>query len=89
MQRITGQLFVRDVGDQQHRVHGGRLVMVVGVLAVPSEFLQSERQYTVTGMTLDPSSAQLVIDGRTGKDISEQSQGTSPTGLLRLPIWRV
>jgi hypothetical protein len=63
--------------------------MVVGVMAVPDGFLQSETQYTVTGMTVDQHFAQLLIDVRTGKDISEHSQGNSPIGLLRQPIWKV
>lgn len=85
---ITGQLFFRDAATENPLNDGRRLVIVVGILAVPEGVpVGAENMAPVLGREEDgilklPASL-------TGEDISAQSTGESPSSLLRKPIWRV
>lgn len=79
---ITGQFILRDsVKDED----GRRIMMVVGVIAVPEgSELKSEHQYTVTG---SDSVLNILPDS---KDVKEDIAGMRADQILcRLPLWRV
>jgi hypothetical protein len=87
MERITGQVIVRETG--KHHLEHRRLVMVVGILAVPEGFLQGECQYTISGMTIENELAQLTLDQRSKVDVRETTVGNDLGGIICSPIWRV
>jgi len=87
MLEVTGQLIFRDVGapapEPKSKTH--RLVMVVGILAIPKESynFKGEHQVKVGG-----NEHIITIDHFSAKDISEESVDCSIGNLLHHPIWR-
>lgn len=87
MLEITGQLVFREVGEPapapKSETH--RLIIVVGVLAVPkkSSNFRGEHQVRVGG-----NEHNISIDHLDAKDISEEARGYTLGHLLLLPIWR-
>ncbi len=82
---ITGQLFIRNSGDSLDE-SGRKLIMVVGVLAIPENtFLKGEHQYTVVGN--DDGQLTILSDGVV--DLTEQARGYQIGHLLTQPLWRV
>lgn len=83
-QMTTGQIFVRHQGacpDRSDR----RLIMVVGLLAIPDPQLLTEHQYTLMGSA---DAMHLHIEPGTGIDRSSVAYGQGAGGILRQPIWR-
>lgn len=83
---ITGQVIVRDTTT---RVNGKRVLMVVGLLAVPDDFLENHHQYTVAGNLNGYEGADLVLYTEHAVDRDELAKGTGLGHLLTQPIWRV
>lgn len=83
---ITGQLFIRDSNAPAPSKAGHKLIMVVGVLAVPKDtFLKGEHQYVVSGT--DDGLLSILSDGAV--DLTEQARGLQIGHLLTRPLWRV
>ncbi len=84
---VTGQLFFRETIDSppEPKSDTHKLVMVVGILAVPkdSQKFKGEHQVTVYGNSGD----QLSIDHDNASDMTEFAKGHSAGGLLTLPMW--
>jgi hypothetical protein len=83
MKRFTGQVIIRDSGEKRD---GKRLVMVVGILAVPEGFLESECQYRISGIEND-GIANMMLDETSKTDVSAETRGNSLGHLVTLPIW--
>jgi len=87
---ITGMVFVRDAYDRP-QADGRRLVMLVGVLAVPKDTdLPAEHQFVVMGSDL-PETLRLHImkDQRVDHTDDPQTRGMRLEQILLLPLWRV
>jgi hypothetical protein len=92
MPQVTGQLFMRDMGPNEHSStavrKGKRIVMVCGILSVDESLLKTETQYTVVGnehagvLSLD-----LPIDYAI--EYGDRFLGFTAGGILTSPIWRV
>ena len=81
---VTGQVIFREAGEAPTK-DGRKLLMVVGLIAVPMDFdLKGEHQYTVSGT---PEGV-LTCHAESGQDVSQQIQGQSLGGLLKSPMWR-
>jgi hypothetical protein len=84
--RITGQVIIREVKENLDLADGRKLVIIFGILALPKDSdLKSEHQYPVFG---DVSNVVRIAEEQ-GQDVSAQTIGNTPGGLLSQPIWRV
>lgn len=82
---ISGQIIVRHQGPCPLG-DGRKLVMVVGILAVPANTtLKNEHQYPVLG---DTTNALRIMDGL-GRDVGHLTVGEGASGMLIQPIWMV
>ena len=82
---VTGQVVFRDAAEVAPTNDGRKLMMIVGVIAVPNDFVfEPEHQYIVSG---NPQ-GQLTVHAESGEDISIMSHGCSLGGLVLQPIWR-
>jgi hypothetical protein len=82
---VTGQIFFRDAGMSAPTKDGRKLMMVVGVIAVPSDFvLKPEHQYEIS----ENKEGQLNCWVDSEIDLTEVARAQSASGLLKLPIWR-
>ena len=82
---VTGQIFVREAGMEAPTKDGRKLVMLVGIVAVPSEYpCVGEHKYTVSG----DQDGTLTVHPESGEDLTEYAKGQSAGGLLTQPIWR-
>lgn len=84
--KLTGTMFARDTGE---RMKDGRKIMwLIGVVAVPehmAEHFQDEKMHVVVGENLLCHPTISILESF---DPAEETRGNSPTGLLRMPIWR-
>lgn len=81
---VTGQLVFREAGTAPTN-DGRKLMMVVGLIAVPQDFIcKDEHQYTVEGQ----ENGELKVHAETASDITSRSRGQTIGNLLKLPIWR-
>ena len=84
MSIMTGQVILRHVGDAPTK-DGRKLFAVIGIIAVPDYCpVKAEHQYTVSGTV----AGDVRIHFETGEDRTEMTQGDSPSGMLKRPIWR-
>lgn len=84
---VSGQLIFRDVGQTAKVLDGTdrKLMMVFGILAVPEHLdFKGEHQYAVNGFGGD---LKLFKDSEI--DVSKITQGNTPSGILKEPIWRI
>ncbi len=84
---ITGQVIFRDVGTTTERLDGTdrQLKMIFGLVAVPESMgFKGEHQYTINGFN---DSLKIFKDSEI--DVSEQTKGNTPDGILKEPIWRI
>lgn len=98
-QLISGQLIIRDAGKNTPKPDDRRLVMVVGILAMPSGVLVPEHQYTVSGFARDynPDNALKTVEltvfeqcaANPPIDRTLELYGMAMGSALTLPIWRV
>lgn len=98
-QLISGQLIIRDAGKNTPKPDDRRLVMVVGILAIPSGILVPEHQYTVSGYgrNYNPDhplkTVELTVyeESKTDPPIDRTQEllGMAMGSALTLPIWRV
>ena len=92
MPQVTGQLFMRDMGPNEHSSvadrKGKRIVMVCGILSVDESLLKTETQYTVVG---NEHGGVLSLNLPMGYTVEhgERFLGNTPGGILTSPIWRV
>lgn len=80
---ITGQIIARNSCTDED---GRRIVMIVGVLAVPAddpELLKGEHQYTIVG-----TGHNLTILTE-AKDMTDELVGLRADQILCRPLWRV
>ena len=94
MKPISGQLIVRSAGFRPAGLSNTqRLVMVVGILAVPvGDVILDEHQYAVNGAVMVDGRVSLLqanIDLRAATDVSESTRGCGLGHLVTMPIWRV
>lgn len=82
---ITGQLVFRDSG--QTTPDGRRLMMVVGILAMPEGAVFPEHQYTVGGND-NSDNIRLVMAKQSERDVSEKTRGNGLGQLVTIPMWR-
>jgi hypothetical protein len=83
---VTGQLFFRGTRRECLNKDGRKLMMVVGVIAVPDNFaMKEEHQYVVSG--LGPGTI-LIVDPETGIDYTDLARGLALGQLVTEPIWR-
>jgi len=81
---VTGQVVLRDAGPAPTK-DGRKLLMIVGVIAVPSDFeFLGEHQYTLSGSA--DGDMRLHIESE--KDVTALARGHSLGGLLTEPMWR-
>lgn len=89
---ITGQLFFRDTPKEAHGPAGpGRkLMMVVGILAVPEDMdIKGEHQYVVSGAKLVDGMIRLGIATESGAiDRTKEAAGYAAGQLLTMGIWQ-
>lgn len=83
---VTGKIFTRNV--EHIEADGRKLIMIVGVLAVPSEMITNEDMYVVWG-NAEPALLWASLNLGYDKNVSDISYGNSPDGLLTTPIWQV
>lgn len=87
MLEVTGQLIFREVGEVAPPPKSGthRLVMVVGILAIPKESLnfQGEHQVRIGG-----NEHLITIDHLSAEDVSEKTKDYDLGDLLCRPMWR-
>lgn len=92
MPQVTGQLFMRDMGPNEHSAtaqrEGKRIVMVCGILSVDEKLIKTEHQYTVFGNE-DGGILALTMLTDTPIDHGREFIGYTPEGILCAPIWRV
>ena len=90
MPDVTGQLFMRDMGPDEHSANpkGKRIVMVCGILSVDESQFKSETQYTVVGQAFE-GLLNLTLPLDSGIDHGKEFIGNTPSGILCAPIWRV
>lgn len=93
MKPISGQLIVRGAGFRPDGMpNTKRLVMVVGILAVPAgDVILDEHQYTVNGAVMVDGRVSLLqanIDLHEAVDVSASTRGCGLGHLVTLPIWR-
>lgn len=83
---VTGQLIFRDAAMHAPTNDGRKLMMVVGIVAVPRDFeFKGEHQYEVNG-TPD---GKLTVHLETGNTLDGRvSRGCSLGSLVMEPIWR-
>jgi hypothetical protein len=85
---ISGQLFFRDSGQKSPTGDGRKLVVVVGIIAVPNDSdswpFKPEHQYVVVGKD---SECSLTILESTGKDLEVFARGFRVGQLLTEQIW--
>jgi hypothetical protein len=85
---ITGQIVVRETGARPPDGSNRKLLMLVGVIAVPLDTpLEGENQYTVVGTNETLTVSLRVL--KPGKDISAITLGNTLGQLVLEPIWRV
>jgi len=90
--KITGQLITREIGADTR--DGRKLFILCGVVAAPADALKGETQYTVGGELIEdyggliPANLMLVVHGDSARDVHHLTQGDSPSGWLRKPMWR-
>jgi hypothetical protein len=83
---VTGQIIFRDANVPLQE-DGRRLMMFVGLVAVPPGFVfKNEHQYTLHGQ---PDGSFVMIHPETECDVTEHGVGRSIGQLLKEPIWRV
>ena len=88
---ISGELFLREAGGDTKDMDGSdrKLMMVVGVIAVPKDTkLKGEHKYTVVGDLLVGDKITLVIHND-AEDLTEAAEGMAAGSMLTQPIWRV
>lgn len=86
---ITGQLIFRETGTASPIDPDKKLMMVVGIIAVPNDcIIDGEHQYTVSGKER-AGVVGLAVHTRTGTDMTIETCGQSLGGLVTRPIWRV
>lgn len=89
---ITGQLFFRDTPKETHGPAGpGRkLMMVVGILAVPEDMeIKGEHQYVACGTKPVDGMIRLVIATESGViDRTKEAAGYAAGQLLTQGIWQ-
>lgn len=85
MDKISGQLFFRDMGEA---ADGRRLYLIVGLVAFPESVpIKDEHQYTVMGahypgyLSFTMPEAYAVYPG--------VKSGATPDDLVTSPIWQV
>jgi hypothetical protein len=89
MPNVTGQLFTRDMGEDNHSGRPNkRIVMVFGILSVNENLLDTETQYTIVGNTFDGIlNLALPLDQKINH--GRRFLGNTPSGILCEGIWRV
>lgn len=86
--KLTGQLFVRDGGGDAR--DGRRLVMVVGVLAIPEHAgIKYEHQYTLFGNKVLGGFRLSMLCGDQSIDRTVEARGENLGNLVMQAIWRV
>ena len=86
---VTGQLFFRNAFSDNNVAagKGRKLMMVVGIIAVPNDTsLKPEHRYTVMDAK---DGSQLTIVLSSAEDLTKIARGYPLGGLLTRPIWRV
>jgi len=82
----TGMLFVRNTSERP-LADGRRLVMVVGVLALPADAdLPGEHQFVVAGTDL-PDSIALTVFKNPRIDRTQEAYGEAIGSMILHPIW--
>lgn len=86
---ITGQLFFRETAQEAPDKPDHKLLMVVGIIAVPNDSkLCGEHQYVVTGKERSDCIA-IAAHTRLGVDRTDMARGLGLGSLVTQPIWRV
>ncbi len=90
---VTGQVIFREATEQAPNGSDRKLMMVVGLIAVPRDYpFKGEHQYTISSPLLPllsgRASATLVVHEQTGVDRTEDARGMDLGYLLTQPIWR-
>lgn len=88
---ITGQLFFRETprNPDGPAGPGRRLMIVVGVLAVPDDMeIKGEHQYVVSGDYLCEGIVRMGLATQSGViDRTKEAEGLTASGLLSKAIW--
>lgn len=86
--KLTGHLFVRD--GQGNAADGRRLMMVVGVIAIPKDAeIKGEHQYTLIGNKFEDGFRLSMLGGAEAIDRTAEAKGENLGNLILQAIWRV
>lgn len=87
---VTGQLFFREAGESAPDGSGRKMMMVVGIIAVPADFdIKSEHKYTVVGDKISTHDVVTLAVHKAGEDLTEEAHGMAAGSMLKQPIWRI
>lgn len=88
---ITGQIFFRDTAKGEIAPPGKKLVMFIGIVAVPEDSeIKGEHQYTLCGREdKNILMTGLTVLNSSGVDLTKIAAGNSIGQLLTQPIWRI
>lgn len=88
---LVGQLFFRETA--QKRLDGKKLMLVVGLVAVPEkmgvEEIKGEHQYNIIGGAEPLGGLHVYVETLTARDWTEEARGETADGILQYPMWRV
>jgi hypothetical protein len=83
---LTGQVIARRVRQEAPGSDKRELIMLVGIVAVEPGVFKGEHQYDLVGIG---EGGIIGLDLDNPKDVSADTVGDSPSGILKKPIWRV
>jgi hypothetical protein len=88
---LVGQLFFRET--LQKRLDGKKLMIVVGLVAVPEhmdlEEIKGEHQYNIIGGPEKLGGLHIYTETMTARDWTKEARGETADGILQYPMWRV
>lgn len=80
---VSGKLWTRDAGSADE---GRKLVMVVGLIAVPDDFTPTDEDMHIVFGSVSGNSLMLTTGHL--ENVGDKTQGDDPTGILRKPLWQ-
>lgn len=90
---IKGQLFFRDTGQPHPRDPNMKVMLVMGLVAVPNDFsIKGEQMCKIMGETGKNMQRQptvsLLVDGK-GQHIGKEYFGWDMKDIFTAPVWRI
>ena len=90
---VKGQLFFRDTGKDHPSDPNMKVMLVMGLVAVPKDFsIKGEQMCKIMGETGHNMQGQptiaLMVDGK-GQPIGKQYMGWNAEDIFTAPVWRI